>query len=176
MSGTVDRQGGNRMMPGRAFIFPVAVLAIYAVLFFYAPDETLSALKGSGTVLSAMLVPLSLIFILMLLINLFIKPAKVAQFLGRKFGVWETLLSATAGVISTGPIYAWYPLLKDLREKGAGNYVISIFLYNRSIKPFLLPIMVSYFGWIYVVTLLVLTFFASIIIGSFMEIVIPESE
>jgi hypothetical protein len=48
-----------------------------------------------------------------------------------------------------GPIYAWYPLLKELREKGAANSLIAIFLGNRAVKPFLLPIMISYFGWVY---------------------------
>ena len=47
-----------------------------------------------------------------------------------------------AGIISTGPIYAWYPLLKDFKEKRAGGSVIAI-LYNRAVKPFLLLVMIS---------------------------------
>ncbi|OPL11712.1 MAG: hypothetical protein AVO39_05195 [delta proteobacterium MLS_D] len=177
MNGTGKQPGDNKRMWARAYIFPVAVLAIYAVLFLYVPEGTLSALKSSGKIVLAMLVPLTLIFVLMLLINLFVKPSNVAKFLGRSFGVRETLLSAAAGIISAGPIYVWYPLLKDLKEKGAGNYALSVFLYNRSIKPFLLPIMISYFGWIFVVTLLVMTFFSSIIVGCSMNIVTtPECE
>jgi len=52
-------------------------------------------------------------------------------------------------VISMGPIYAWYPLLKELRGKGATNSFIAVFLGNRAVKPFLLPIMISYFGGMY---------------------------
>jgi len=62
-------------------------------------------------------------------------------------------------------IYAWYPLLKDLKEKGAGESSIAIFLYNRAVKPFLLPVMVTYFGWLYVVTLITLTVLASVVVG-----------
>ena len=76
-----------------------------------------------------------------------------------------TALAAVAGIISTGPIYAWYPLLKDLREKGAGESSIAIFLYNRAVNHFLLPVMIGYFGWIYVVILTILMFIASVIIG-----------
>ena len=75
------------------------------------------------------------------------------------------ILSASAGIISTGPIYAWYPLLKDLREKGAGESSIAIFLYNRAVKPFLLPVMVGYFGWLYVVILTIIMVIASVIVG-----------
>ena len=98
-------------------------------------------------------------------LNLFLKPAAVAKFLGKGSGVKGIILSASAGIISTGPIYAWYPLLKDLKEKGAGESSIAIFLYNRAVKPFLLPVMVSYFGWVYVVVLTIIMVIASVIVG-----------
>ena len=122
-----------------------------------------------------MIIPLSLVFVIMLLINLFLKPAAVAKFLGKGSGVKGIALSAAAGIISTGPIYAWYPLLKDLREKGAGDSSIAIFLYNRAVKPFLLPVMVTYFGWLYVVTLIILTILASVVVG-FSVSVFPSSK
>ncbi|MBW2342072.1 MAG: hypothetical protein JRF50_17305 [Deltaproteobacteria bacterium] len=109
----------------------------------------------------------------MLLINLFLKPAAVAKFLGKGSGVKGIVLSAAAGIISTGPIYAWYPLLKDLKEKGAGESSIAIFLYNRAVKPFLLPVMVTYFGWLYVVTLIILTILASVVVGFSVSIFPP---
>ncbi|MBA7715913.1 hypothetical protein ES703_124972 [subsurface metagenome] len=84
-----------------------------------------------------MIIPLSLVFVIMLLINLFLKPARIAKFLGKGSGVKGIALSAAAGIISTGPIYVWYPLLRDLKEKGAGESSIAIFLYNRAVKPFL---------------------------------------
>jgi len=56
-------------------------------------------------------------------------------------------------------------LLRDLKEKGAGDSSIAIFLYNRAVKPFLLPIMITYFGWLYVIVLTILTVLASVVIG-----------
>ena len=73
-----------------------------------------------------------------------------------------------------GPIYAWYPLLKDLRKKGAANTFFAIFLGNRAVKPFLLPIMISYFGWIYVVILTFLTITGSVAAGFFVSILLKE--
>jgi len=109
----------------------------------------------------------------MLLINLFLKPAAVAKFLGKGSGVKGIALSVAAGIISTGPIYAWYPLLKDLKDKGAGESSIAIFLYNRAVKPFLVPVMVTYFGWLYVVTLIILTILASVVVGFSVSIFSP---
>jgi len=145
--------------------FPAVMLVIYGILFAVMPDRTSFALKSSGNIFLSMLVPLGLVFVLMILLNLFLKPAQIIRFLGKGAGIKSILLPAAAGIISTGPIYVWYPLLKDLRGKGAGNSPIAIFLYNRAVKPFLLPIMIAYFGWIYVVILTVLTVLGSVAVG-----------
>ena len=146
-------------------LFPAVILAVYGILFAVMPDRVSLALKSSGNIFLNMLIPLCLVFVLMILLNLFLKPAQIAKFLGKGAGIKGTLLPAAAGIISTGPIYAWYPLLRDLREKGAGNSPIAIFLYNRAVKPFLLPVMIAYFGWEYVIILTVLTVLGSIAIG-----------
>lgn len=158
----------------RMFLFPAVILAIYGILFAAMPDRASLALKSSGNIFLNMLIPLCLVLVLMILLNLFLKPAQIARFLGKGAGIKGVLLSAAAGIISTGPIYAWYPLLKDLRRKGAGNSPIAIFLYNRAVKPFLLPVMIGYFGWAYVVVLTVLTVLASVAIGYSMNILLKE--
>jgi uncharacterized membrane protein YraQ (UPF0718 family) len=149
----------------RMVLFPVAMLIIYGILFAVMPDKASLALISSGNIFLNMLIPLCLVFAIMILLNLFLKPAQIARLLGRGAGIKGILLPAAAGIISTGPIYAWYPLLRDLKEKGAGNSPIAIFLYNRAVKPFLLPVMIAYFGWVYVVVLTVLTVLGSIVIG-----------
>jgi uncharacterized membrane protein YraQ (UPF0718 family) len=156
------------------FLFPAVILVVYGVLFAVMPDRASLAIKSSGNIFLNMLIPLCLVLVLMILLNLFLRPAQIARFLGKGAGIKGILLSAAAGIISTGPIYAWYPLLKDLRGKGAGNSPIAIFLYNRAVKPFLLPVMIGYFGWEYVVILTVLTVLASVAIGYSMNILVKE--
>ena len=158
----------------RVFLFPAAMLVVYGILLAIMPDKASLALKSSGNIFLNMLLPLSLVFVLMLLLNLFLKPAQIARFLGRGAGIKGILLSVAAGIISTGPIYAWYPLLKELRVKGAGNSPIAIFLYNRAVKPFLLPVMIAYFGWEYVLILTVLTVLGSIAIGYSLNALMKE--
>jgi uncharacterized membrane protein YraQ (UPF0718 family) len=139
------------------------------------PDKTSTALRSSGKVFLNIIMPLCLVFVLMMVLNLFLKPAYITKFLGKKAGIKGILLSATAGIISAGPIYAWYPMLKALREKGTDNPFIAIFLYNRAVKPFLLPIMISYFGWIYVLILTVFTIFGSIGVGYCVGLLVKEN-
>ena len=166
---------GLKLVP-RMVLFPVSVLVIYGILSIAMPDKALLALESCGNVFLNMAQPLGLVFVIMLLLNLFLKPAQIARFLGKGAGIKGVILSVAAGIVSMGPIYAWYPLLKELREKGAANSLMAIFLYNRAVKPALLPVMIAYFGWQYVVILTVLTVAASIAIGHSLSALMKREE
>ncbi len=142
------------------------ILAFYLVLWRVAPEKTLLAARASLGIFANILLPLCLVFLLMIGMNIFLKPLHFAKLLGKGTTIKRTLLSAVAGIISAGPIYAWYPILKDLREKGAGYSLIAVFLVNRAVKPFLLPIMISFFGWTFVVALMLLTVAGSFLVGA----------
>jgi len=158
----------------RLLVFPASVLLIYGILFVMMPDRALLAIRSSGKLFLIVLMPLSLVFIFMVILNLFLKPAYITRFLGKGTGIKGIILSAIAGIISMGPIYAWYPMLKALREKGVDNSLIAVFLGNRAVKPFLLPIMISYFGWTYVLILVIFTIFGSIGVGYCVEVLVKD--
>ena len=123
------------------------------------------ALGSSGKIFLNIVFPLCVVFILMLLLNLFIKPAHIAEFFEKGSTIRGVILTMMAGTLAMGPIYAWYPLLKGLREKGLRNSLIAIFLANRAVKPVLLPVMISYFGWAYTLILTVLSALGTLLIG-----------
>ena len=149
----------------RRALFPGSVLLIYGILFVFLPHGASLALGSSISVFLNILFPLCLVFGLMVLLNLFLKPQHIAEFLGKRGGIQGVLLTVTTGIISMGPIYAWYPLLKELRERGVSNSLITIFLGNRAVKPLLLPVLISYFGWAYTIILTVLTMLGSLAVG-----------
>jgi uncharacterized membrane protein YraQ (UPF0718 family) len=132
------------------------------LLFALAPQKAEIALRVSITTFFKVVAPLCLAFLLMFVMNLLLKPAQVAKLVGTRSGIRGLLISAVSGIISVGPIYAWYPLLKELRDQGASDTLIAVFLNNRAVKPFLLPVMISYFGWGYVLLLMIFT-----VLGSF---------
>ena len=156
------------------FFFPATLVVIYVILLVMLPDKASLALRNSSRVFLNILVPLCLVFILMLVLNLFLKPGHIVRFIGKEAGIKGILLSIIAGIISMGPIYAWYPLLKDLREKGAATSLIAIFLGNRAIKPFLLPLMISYFGWAYVLILTIITSLGSLAVGYIVSTLVKD--
>ncbi len=150
----------------RRWGFLLSVTAVYLILVIVVPGRALAALKASGRVMLQVSIPLSAAFALMFVVNLFVKPAHVARFMGRKAGLTGILFSTAAGILSMGPIYAWYPLLKSLREKGASAFHMANFLSNRAVKSHLLPLMVFYFGWAFTATLSVLTVMGALLIAT----------
>ena len=91
------------------------------------------------------------------------------KYLGKESGVKGWLLAITMGIVSHGPIYTWYPLLKELRNHGMRTGLLAVFLYNRAVKIPLLPIMIYYFGVVFVVVLTVYMIIASVIEGKLIE-------
>ena len=138
-------------------LLPACVSVVYVALFALAPQKAELALRVTITVFVKIVVPLCLVFLLMFVMNLLFNPAQIAKFVGAKSGIRGLLIAAGSGIISVGPIYAWYPLLKELRDQGASDALIAVFLNNRAVKPFLLPVMISYFGWVYVLLLTTFT-------------------
>jgi uncharacterized membrane protein YraQ (UPF0718 family) len=154
----------------RIGLFPIVVLIVYGILYAVAPDTALMALRASADISLTICVPLALVFVVMFALNLFVRPSRIAGLLGKGIGMKGMVLSMGAGIISMGPIFAWYPLMKKLREEGAGEGPVAIFLYNRAVKPFLLPVMIASFGWTYVAIVTVLTMLGSIALGYCMSI------
>ncbi len=154
----------------RLAIFPLAVAIVYLILYLLMPERTVQALVASARILVQVAFPLVIAFVLMVVLNLFIKPAHVSRFLGSKAGLKGVTISTLAGMISTGPIYAWYPLLQDLRERGASDFHIANFLGNRAVKPFLLPVMLFYFGWQLTLILNVLLIAGAIVVASLVSL------
>ena len=105
-----------------------------------------------------------LIFVLMSIVNYFVSPKAVASHLTGK-GTKKWFYVIIGGILSTGPIYMWYPLLADLKNKGLSDGLIATFLYNRAIKLPLLPLAIIYFSLKYIIVLSVVMIFISVVQG-----------
>lgn len=86
------------------------------------------------------------VFILMVLTRIFVDPERVLESVGEGSGSRGWLIAITGGIISAGPIYIWYPLLAELKEKGMKTSLVATFLYIRAVKIPLFPLMIYYFG------------------------------
>lgn len=144
---TIDGKPIRKRSRLRQWIFPACVVSIYWILFLIAPDRTWTGLQTAGRVLIQAALPLLLAFGVMVLLNRYLSPFHVSTFLGSRAGIKGVLFSALAGILSMGPIFAWYPLLESLRKQGASDFHLANFLSHRAVKPVMLPVMILYFGW-----------------------------
>ena len=149
-------------------------LLIYLICFFLAPGIFHPAGKIFLRLLIKIIPALVLVFLTMFLINLLMKPQKIARHLGEDSGAKGILISIAAGILSTGPIYLWYPLLKDLQEKGMTGMLTTIFLYNRAVKIPLLPMMIYYFGLHFTIVLTTLMIAFSVLNGWIVNILVKR--
>ena len=164
-------QGGAHRSSGRGgLIFLGIVVAAYAVVLGFSPETGIQALAFSASVLRKLAVPLSLVFAALLLTNLFLKPQKISLLVGSNSGLKGSLLSLLAGILSVGPAYAWYPLLGTVQSHGGGAGQISVFLFGRAIKPFLIPAMIAYFGWVFTIAITGFTAAGALILGWLMAV------
>jgi uncharacterized membrane protein YraQ (UPF0718 family) len=164
-----NKKNKDKKYVGKYFL--VSVILLYFILSIFNPNRMIKALKASGNILIQILPVFVIVIVLMGVTNYFLKPTIVSKYAGKSSGIKGWVFAIFTGIISHGPIYVWYPLLKDLRDKGMRNGLISVFLYNRAIKIPLLPLMVYYFGMKFVVVLLIYMIVASIIGGKIIEII-----
>jgi uncharacterized membrane protein YraQ (UPF0718 family) len=168
-AGRAWRRRGARL--ARVWGFLALVVGTYGVVLAASPGRAAAALAESGRILLQIALPLCVAFIVMVSLNLLVKPAHVSRLVGRDAGIGGVVMSTVAGILSMGPIYAWYPLLRSLRERGASDFHLANFLSNRAVKPFLLPLMVSYFGWVFTLVLTVLTILGALLVAAIVGLV-----
>jgi uncharacterized membrane protein YraQ (UPF0718 family) len=141
------------------------IVFAYLLLLLFYPGQIGKSLTMSAQILIQICPALFLIIILMGVMNYFVKPKTVSRHVGEGSGIKGWLLAISTGMLSHGPIYSWYPLLRDLRRHGMKPGLIAVFLYNRAIKIPLLPVMVYYFGIPFVVILSVYLMLGSLVQG-----------
>jgi uncharacterized membrane protein YraQ (UPF0718 family) len=134
-------------------LFLGLVLLAHAAAALLEPDVAAQARAAFVRMAGSVVPVLLLVFALVFLVERFLTPERTRSWLGRGSGWRGWLLALAAGVVSTGPVYAWYSLLAELRGKGMRDGLVAVSLYARAIKLPLLPLLVHYFGLAYMLVL-----------------------
>jgi uncharacterized membrane protein YraQ (UPF0718 family) len=151
------------------WVFLAAVMAIYAVTALFNTELAEDAIAFFMQLLGKVLPVLVLVFVLIFSVDLLLNPKRVEKYLGQSSGIMGWLTAIVAGILSTGPVYAWYAVLQDLRRKGMRTSLAAAMLYSRAVKLPLLPLLAHYFGVVYTVVLVFYLIGFSIISGLLME-------
>ena len=165
----MKKKDGRKKFRFRGLRFLPAVILLYVVLFAVGSPTALSALQRSGLVLLKILPVIAAVICFTAVINYFLKPGQIARHLGRESGPLGWLWALAAGIISHGPMYAWYPMLEDLRGHGMRDGLIVVFFASRTIKIPLLPMMIDYFGWPFTLVLSLYILTGSLLQGWLLE-------
>lgn len=154
--------------PKTGWYFLVVIILVYIITYLIKPNLISPALNYLLKIIIKIIPVFILIFLIMFLTNYLITPKTLADYLSKK-RKRNWLIIIIAGIISTGPIYMWYPMLAELKERGLRQGFIATFLYTRAVKPALIPLMIFYFGLAYTITLTVVMIIYSIIQGLTLE-------
>lgn len=151
------------------WVFLVVVLVIYASTALVDYGLVLGAVSVFTRLLDKVLPALALVLVLIFAVDLLLDPKQVEKYLGRRSGILGWLAAIVAGILSTGPVYAWYAVLHDLGQKGMRTSLVAAMLYSRAVKLPLLPLLVHYFGLGYTMVLVLYLIGFSIVGGLLME-------
>lgn len=126
--------------------FLSGVVIIYICLAAFDLQGVLNSISNTLITLGDIWPLFLFIIALTTLINYFLKPHLIKKHLGEESGKKAVFYALIGGIISHGPMYAWYGLLEELRVKGVKDQLLIIFLYSRAIKIPMIPFSISIFG------------------------------
>ncbi len=136
--------GKNKINGGIKFL--IIVLIFYLIIALYNFSVVKNAFLNFLTMLIKIIPMLGIVFIIMILVNLFFTKQKIAKHLGENSGTKGWIYAMISGILVSGPPYILFPLLGNLKKEGMKNSLVAVFLYNRNIKIPFLPVMIYYFG------------------------------
>ncbi|MFW0837644.1 MAG: hypothetical protein ACKKL5_01460 [Candidatus Komeilibacteria bacterium] len=131
---------------GSNWIFLILILILYLFTLFINNNLFIKSILYAKDVMIEVIPVLIIVFVLTFLANIWLTTKKANKLLVQRTGPWQYMVAIFLGILSSGPIYMWYPLLSELKAQGLKNSLIAIFLYNRAVKIPLIPMIIFYFG------------------------------
>jgi uncharacterized membrane protein YraQ (UPF0718 family) len=135
------------------WIFLGLALLAWGAVALVAPPHAHEAFNLFVGLLGRVLPALAVVFMFLFVANLVMEPSWIERHLGRKPSLGGWLVAVAAGVLASGSLYAWYPLVADLKQKGLRPGLAAVFLYAFSVKLPLLPLLAHFFGLTYAIVL-----------------------
>ncbi len=145
--------------------FLYIIIISYLCLLLFDNQNALLALEKFQTIIYQLMPIFIFIIIVTALINYFLKPKHIIKHLGEDSGIKGVLYALVGGIVSHGPMYAWYGTISELRTHGLKDELLIIFFYARAIKIPMLPFMLGIFGLYFTIVISIYILIFAIIQG-----------
>jgi len=126
--------------------FLLAVVILYIVVAIFDTTNYTTSFDTSIKLLWSLVPIFTFIVLLTAAINYLLKPKQIMKHFGKDSGKKGTIYAILGGILSHGPMYAWYGMLSDMKSHGLRDGLIVTFIYARAVKLPLLPLMIGIFG------------------------------
>ena len=159
---------------GLKFLF--FVIALFILLSIFDFENIVKIMDKIGNMLFRLIPIFILVITVTAIINYFLKPKKIMRYFGKNSGKKGIIYALLGGIISHGPMYAWYPMLDDMRKHGLKFGLIAIFMYARAIKIPLLPFMIGLFGLPFTIIVNIYILIFAILQGKITDLLMKEKQ
>ena len=95
---------------GFAWIFCFLMIIIFAIVLLFNPAIGKEAWQYFIGLIKRIASLLLIIFALLFILNLALQPKTIIKYLGKDAGIKGWVITIIGGILSSGPIYLWYPL------------------------------------------------------------------
>lgn len=145
--GNRPNHGGSAVKNAlRKYWYIVFLLSAYGALGIVDPDRVSYALMVVWRTLESVFFIIISVFILIGLVQAWLKEDLIASRLGEGSGIRAVVASALIGSLLVGPLFAIFPLLKTLQARGARVGVIVAMLSTWAVKIPMLPLEIKFLG------------------------------
>jgi uncharacterized membrane protein YraQ (UPF0718 family) len=147
------------------YVFLIVICLAYLVASLINAEKATLAFKNFLIHFFSFLPIFVVMMIMMQLVQLFVHKKDLISKLKKISGKKQKFVYILAGIFSMGPLYVWFPLLKNLKDKNISMGNLASFIYARSIKPIFFPVLFYYFDWKYILSLFISLFIFALIQG-----------
>ncbi len=156
--------------------FLMVVVAIFVILALFDFDNLANILNKFDSMMYKIIPIFALVIAITALINYFLKPKQIMKYFGEDSGKKGVFYAIVGGILSHGPMYAWYPMLDDMRKHGLKFGLIATFMYARAVKIPLLPFMIGLFGITFTIIVNIYILIFAFLQGKIINILIKEEK
>ena len=144
----------------------IAGAIIVLISYYFDADKTRQGVRKGVKIFKGLFSPFVNIMILASFILVVVPPEMIERYLGGESGFIGIALSAIIGSITLIPAFIVYPIASELLERGASYMVIATFITTLlMVGVVTYPLESKYFGKKVALVRNVLNFFAAILIG-----------